>query len=197
MHESGVRVRCRSWCSGGALLLSSNGATVTSSHAGRPLFPLCPLGGPPTKYPPVLPQGTHWSQQQYSRNFRDQSSGCGSVQERRLRRACRPAQSSRKNFLPGTRNVFGAGDGFVREAGRRMLPRPLSDGWPHACPPGRRVGRRTRLPTACSCRSANFCPKAGRNLPLTRGAWQNHRHLWMMHTRGAHRTRTTWSAASR
>ena len=194
MHESGVRVRCRSWRSGRALLLSSNGATVTSSHAGRPLFPLCPLGGPGRSIRPVLPQGTHWSQQHYSRNFRDQSSGCGSVRERRLRRARRPTQSSRNNFLPGTRNVFRPGDGFVREAGRRMLPRPLSDGWPHAClPGGRNRGRSAavRPPAARPCQSANSCPKAGRNLPLSRRTWQNHRHLWRMHTRGAHRTRRT------
>lgn len=84
MHDSGVRVRCRSWRSGRALLSGSNGATVTSSHAGRPLFPLCPLrralGGVSA---PVLPQGTLWSQQQYSRNFRDQSSSFRSVTDRR------------------------------------------------------------------------------------------------------------------
>jgi hypothetical protein len=136
MHESGVRVRCRSWRSGRALLSGSNGATVTSSHAGRPLFPLRPLRRAPGGVSaPVLPQGTHWSQQQYSRNFRDQSSSFLIGSGRAAGPGFQPGNRTVRTLRRGERNVFGAADGFVREAGRRMLPRPLSDGRPHACPP--------------------------------------------------------------
>jgi len=160
MHESGVRVRCRSWRSGRALLLISNGATVTSSHAGRSLFPLCPravlageaspdrlrgLIGPSSSIPVTFV---------ISRPVSDRFRKPGAAWLPRR-------QSAVRNLTPGERNVFAAADGFVREAGRRMLPRPLSDGRPHACPAASgQAGRARDAPIAeiPALNRAGICP---------------------------------------